>query len=136
MATIDTSGFDELGVFLQDLANCPDHVLNGMLEAGADILVNEIKSKAASMLSGPYYQGGVAGGVVKKRPVKSGDGRKIPITFEGTQHGERIGTIAFVNEHGTRKQAARPFVKTAIETSKGQVTDAEQEVFNAWIDSL
>lgn len=136
MATFDRGNFDDLAVFMDQLANMPDHILDDALNAGADILVDQIKKNARTVLAGPYNKGGVAGGVKKKRPTKSGGGRKIPITFEGTQHGERIGTIAFVNEFGTKKQKARPFVKQAIEETKESVTRAEEEVINNYIQSI
>lgn len=136
MASFTVEGLPELKEMFDNIANIPTGVMEDMLNAQADIVVRAQQGTARSMLQGLYYQGMVASGVVKRRPQATGNGGHQYISFDGTQHGNRIAEIAFVNEFGKTGQAARPFIETANEKSAQETTEAAQSVYDNWIDKL
>lgn len=128
MGRLNVNGIDDTIIPMEKLAGLPERVIDDMLTAMADIVQPQIKTNAQTMLRGPYYAGGVAGSL-KRNPIKTQDGRRtLYVTFEGKQHGERLATIAFVNEYGKKKQPARPFIRTAIEQKRSEATEAAAAV--------
>ena len=113
MASFNVSGMPGLEKFFDDLMLGSDEMIDEMLDAMADMVVEAQKRTASTMLQGPFYKGGVAGAVAKGRIKKSKDGRVLPIEFVGTQHGEDLARIAYINEFGKTNQPARPFIATA-----------------------
>lgn len=134
MASFSVSGMGELEKMFDSLAELPESVIKEMLDAQADIVTREQKRSARSMLQGPLNQGAVANSIRKGRFKRSSDGGSINIEFEGTQHGNRLTEIAFINEFGKRGQPARPFIQTANESCADETTQAAQDVFNKWVD--
>ena len=132
MAKIELTGLGETLISMERIANIPDDVMKRMLDAQADIVVDAQKKTASTMLRGPYYKGGVAGGVSKGRYKRKKDGAEHYVVFKGTQHGNRIAEIAFVNEYGKKGQPARPFIKTANEQSEPAATDAASKILYDW----
>lgn len=133
MANFDFIGIDELERDYSNIAKLPVHVLDEILEAEAGVIMPAQKRLASSMLVGPYNKGAVAAGITKNKPVAASDGRKLYLTFNGTQHGNRIAEIAFVNEYGKKNQPPRPFIKTALETHATEATDAGYRVYDKWL---
>lgn len=133
MADFDFVGIDELERDFSNIAKLPASVQDEILEAEAGVIMPAQKRMALSMLTGPYNKGAVAGAVTKNRPVATADGRKMYLTFKGTQHGNRIAEIAFVNEYGKKNQPARPFIKTALETHADEAVDAGYRVYDKWL---
>ena len=85
------------------------------------------------MLQGPYYAGGVEKGMTKKTPFSTGNGAEAHITFEGMQHGSRIGEIAFINEYGKTNQPARPFIQMVIEQEDGNLGKAADKIMDKYL---
>lgn len=135
MARIEITGFAETLISMEQIANIPDGIIQQMLEAQADIVVKAQKRTASTMLQGPYYKGGVAGGVSKGRYKRTGSGAQQEVVFKGTQHGTRIAEIAFINEYGKKNQPARPFIQTANEQSAAETTEAAAKVLHEWQES-
>jgi len=106
-----------------------------MMEAQADVVMEAQKRTASTMLQGPYYRGGVVSGIAKGRFKRTGDGAEHHIVFKGTQHGNRIAEIAFINEYGKKNQPARPFIKTANEQAAGEATEAAAKILHNWQES-
>ena len=98
MASFNVSGMPGLERFFDDLMLGSDEMIDEMLGAMADVVVEAQKRTASTMLQGPFYKGGVAGAVAKGRIKKSRDGRVLPIEFVGTQHGEELARIAYINK--------------------------------------
>lgn len=138
MARIDIKGLDQVDLALEDLLNAP---LEEMIEAGSKEVVEEQKRQAKSMLAGEYYKGDVAAGVYAKKPKRRKDGVSQDITFKGTvrderhKKGTRVAEIAFVNEYGTGKQTARPFIRTANAIAEERAVKAEEEVYDKYLKS-
>lgn len=133
MATFTTQGIDELALSFGQIAELPSGVLDRMVIAQGEIMSEAQSKKAATMLRGPYYAGGVANAVKLGKVKRSSDGRSVMVTFEGTQHGNRLAEIAFVNEYGKKGQAARPFIRTAIEECSDRCVDAAEKIYNDWL---
>lgn len=127
------SGLAELIQAFEDIEELPDEVVNGMLEAEADVVVEAQKETAEAMLDGPYNKNAVKNAITKGRAKKTRDGRDLSITFEGEQHGNRIAEIAFVNEYGKTNQPARPFIRMANEKSEDEAADKAAEVYDKFL---
>ena len=83
-------------------------------------------------LKGPYYKGR-GDGKHSEKPRKRGKGGKVMfIEFVGTQHGESLSTIAYINEYGKTNQPARPFIATANAKAENgrQLKKAASVLFN------
>mgnify|MGYP001163362984 CR=1 FL=1 len=132
MATFNVSGMPGLENFFDDLALAADGMIDEMLDAMADVVVEAQKRTASTMLQGPFYRGGVAGAVAKGRVKKSRDGKVLPIEFIGTQHGEELARIAYINEYGKTNQPARPFIATANAQCEGEAVEKAAAVFEKY----
>ena len=131
MARIEFSGIGEMESALSDIANDIDGLADEMLNAMGDVVVPAQKRTASAMLKGPYNKGAVMASIQKSR-VKRGKGGKVMfIEFVGTQHGEDLSTIAYINEYGKTNQPARPFIMTANEQSEVEAVEkAASVLFN------
>ena len=140
--SVVVKGILQLDDLLDEIAYIPDSVQSDMLNAAADIIAKEQKRTATSMLQGSYtnMETGVAQSIQvgKIRRNKRG-GLYTDVIFKGRQHGERLATIAFVNEYGVVHkysiQHARPFVSNAIENKSAEAVDAEREILQSYINS-
>ena len=132
MASFNVSGMPGLERFFDDLMLGSDEMIDEMLGAMADVVVEAQKRTASTMLQGPFYKGGVAGAVAKGRIKKSRDGRVLPIEFVGTQHGEELARIAYINEFGKTNQPARPFIATANAQCEGEAVEKAASVFEKY----
>lgn len=132
MASFNVSGMPGLERFFDDLMLGSDEMIDEMLGAMADVVVEAQKRTASTMLQGPFYKGGVAGAVAKGRIKKSRDGRVLPIEFVGTQHGEELARIAYINEYGKTNQPARPFIATANAQCEEEAVEKAASVFEKY----
>lgn len=135
MAMMQTSGFDEYAFNFAELATLPNEVMREMLEAEGEVIKRAQASTAESMLQGPYYAGGVAAGIKVGKYKRNAGNATMYVTFEGTQHGNRVAEIAFVNEFGKRGQPARPFIRTANEAHADEAVDAAAKVYDQYLAS-
>ena len=133
MATLDSSQWDEFALSMSDLANMPASVLEDMILAEAEVIKEAQSTEAENMLQGPYYAGGVAKAVHINRPRRSGSGVSVTLTFKGSQHGNAIGEIAYINEYGKHGQPARPFINTANEKKADTAVEAAAAVFDKYL---
>ena len=137
MGSLTYSGYDELILSMQEVANLPDEVLDEMLNAQADIVVDAQRKQAEAM---GVVDTGLTLRSIKKGKVKVKKGvRSIFITPSGTRkRGKkrvRNAEIAFVNEFGKKKQKARPFIRTANEMSAQATTQAAADVLDRYYTS-
>lgn len=135
MARIEVTGLGETLISMENIAHIPDSVIREMMEAQADVVMEAQKRTASTMLQGPYYRGGVVSGISKGKFKLTKDGAEHYVVFKGTQHGNRIAEIAFVNEYGKKNQPARPFIKTANEQAAGEATEAAAKILHNWQES-
>lgn len=133
MYSIRHIGLEALQQAMKNIANIPDEVQIDMLNAQADVIVDAQVYTAGTMLQGPYYKGAVAKSVFKAKPRKRRTGYYIDIGFKGTQHGNRLAEIAFVNEFGKKSQPARQFIAKANELSAEASATAGYDVYDKWL---
>lgn len=89
-------------------------VLDHGLEAGADLLTEEIKARA------PVKTGRLKRGIKVKR---KGPG-VLAVDLGGQQHGQ-------FQEFGSRHQPARPFMRPALDENRERVVDAIADAIRA-----
>lgn len=118
---------------MQQLAQLPDDVQINMLEAQAEIVAQEIRRK------GETYRVRRTGGTLeslrkgKVKRDKNGD-MSLYIRFEGKNpRGTRYGEIAFVNNYGTSRQPARPFVTEGVRSAEQPAANAAEKIYNDWV---
>lgn len=130
MVEFDVTGLSRLRKDIEAAGYIPEAVLKEMVDAQAEVTEKSMIYNAGTMLQGPYYEGAVARSTKRKKPRITKSGATEIITFEGEQHGNRLGEIAFVNEYGKKSQPARPFIANAIRESLTPAADAAREVLN------
>lgn len=135
MGRFEVGGLADLMLSMDELANLPDEVTDAMLDAGGAVFCAAIKDSASTMLAGPYDQGAVAGSIRKGRKRKTKNGKQLSIGFSGSQHGQPLARIAYVNEYGKKSQRARPFLRTAAETSADAIVAEEQKEYEGYLNS-
>lgn len=135
MATFRVDGLEALNSAFADIASFSDEAIDAMLDAEADIVVAAQKQTAESMLQGPYNKGAVAASITKGPIKPTNDGRSMEIQFVGTQHGEQLARIAYINEYGKTNQPARPFIKTANEQCAGAALKAASDAYDRYLKS-
>lgn len=135
MATIDIGDLEALCMDMKELANIPISVIDEMLNAEADIIIEAQKKSAVSM--GVQDTGLSISSIGKGKPSTTIDGRVISVYPRGTRTRNGIttrnGEIAFINEFGKRGQPARPFIATANEQNADKAIDAAEQVYNNYL---
>lgn len=130
----DIKGVEGLARDLQAVGRIPDAFKKELVDAEAKVVEEGIVYNAGTMLQGPYYEAGIAHSVTRRKPKITKNGAEAMIVFAGTQHGNRLGEIAFVNEYGKKNQAARPFIKNAIRDSADRAADAARALVHGRFD--
>lgn len=137
MAEIGFSGLDELMLSMEEISQIPDEVQDAMLNAQADVVTAAQKAKARAY--GVQDTGLVISSIKKGKPKRKKGVRVIYITPSGTRRrGKqtvRNAEIAFINEYGTKRQRARPFIRDANEACAEATTQAGFEVYDKWLKS-
>lgn len=134
MARFTVNGLDALLDDLAALASIPDSVIDGILNAEADVIVPAQKSTAKSM--GVYDSGMTADSIKKGHVKKTASGRSITVAPQGKNaRGDRNAEVAFINEYGKEGQTSRPFIRTANEKAEGSAIEAGEKVHHAFLDS-
>ena len=141
MGRLTVNGLDGLMDDLAALAALPDSVVEGILDAEADIIVAQQQHEVGSQWRGPYSEQLSAKSIKKGKVKKTKDGRYITISPQGTRkrggQSTRNAEIAFINEYGApgRHIAARPAIDTANKKKEGEAVDAGGRVYNAYLES-
>ena len=133
MARIEFGDIEALMDDLRQLGEDTEEMALEIVAEQQDILYEAQQKTAESMLQGPYYAGGVKEGMTKKTPFSTGNGAEAHITFEGMQHGSRIGEIAFINEYGKTNQPARHFIQMAIAQEEGNLERAAGKIVDKYL---
>lgn len=133
MARIEFGDIEALMDDLRQLGEDTEEMALEIVTEQQDILYEAQQKTAESMLQGPYYAGGVKEGMTKKTPFSTGNGAEAHITFEGMQHGSRIGEIAFINEYGKTNQPARHFIQMAIAQEEGTLERAAGKIVDKYL---
>lgn len=138
MAEFKAIGLDELAFSLQEIAEIPEDIQDEMLRAQGDIVAQAQRESAQRY--------GIKRTGTLIRSIKAG---KVKLDKHGnrvlyvTPVGSRVrggkkttnAEIAFLNEYGTRRQRARPFMRDANERSAEEATQAAADIYYRWQDS-
>lgn len=138
MATFGVKGLEDLERQFSMMSTVPSEVAWKMLDAESDVVVDAQRESAERLLQGKYNKGAVKKSI-KKGKIKLHKGAYTQyITYNGTQHGNRIAEIAFVNECGAPKRgiAARHWIRDANERCADKAVEAGADVLYGWADSL
>lgn len=135
MINVSVTAFGVTGVKadLLKAGKIPAEVRKEMVRAKAEVFEKTLIFHAATMLQGPYYAGGVATSPKTRNVRATATGATANVKFEGTQHGNRIAEIAFINEYGKKSQPARPFISKSIKDATSAATAAEDAVLDQWL---
>lgn len=147
MAKVEFKGIDEISLSFKELEELPDEVIDAMLNARADVVVDAQRAEARK-LGKEYrnrkqkkdYSKGLTARSIQKGKVKIKDGKRVLyITPVGSRRRGKTVTsnaeIAFLNEFGTKTIQARNFLRKANEQSADAAVAAEFEVYSRWLES-
>lgn len=146
MAHIAVDGLGPLIDDLTELAALPDDVVDDMLNAGADVLVQAQQKEVQQQWNGPYSIGISSESIQKDRKIRTTKyigitGHYINVYPQGERkrggRSVRNAEIAFINEYGAPKRgiAARPAIFTANAEAADEAVDASEKVYHAYLDS-
>lgn len=138
MAEFKAVGLDELALSLQEIAEIPEDIQDEMLNAQGDIVAQE--QQATARRYGIQRTGLVIRSIRKgKVKLDKHGNRVLYVTPVGSRvrSGKKTSNaeIAFLNEYGTRRQKARPFMRDANERSAEAATQAAADIYYRWQDS-
>lgn len=150
MAEFKSEGLDALMISMQEIAEIPEDVVDEMLNAQADVVLEA--QKRSILAHGIYDKENTARHVVdsmkKGKPKwrKKDQVRVIYITPAGSRRrggkrrwsrpkATRNAEILFVNEYGRKDQQARPAIREANETSAQASTEAAFTIYDRWLES-
>lgn len=141
MGHMEAAGLDGIIDDLAELASLPERVVDGILNAEADVIVDAQRSEIGNRWKGPYSMG-ISAKSVKKGKVKiTRDGRAVYVYPQGTRKrgkkSVRNAEIAFINEYGAPRRhiAARPAISTANAKKEGAAVEAGEKIYHAYLDS-
>lgn len=122
---------EELMINLEKLANEADKIVEKSLKAGAEIVEGQIRTNLKNSLKGESSgQLLEALGTSPVKPNNKIDGWDIKIGFnEPRKDGTSNAMIANILEYGKKGQAAKPFLKPAIDASKSKMRATMKKVF-------
>ena len=138
MAEFKAVGLDELSLSLQEIAEIPEDIQDEMLRAQGNIVAQAQRESAQRY---GIQRTGTLIRSIKPGKVKldKNGSRVLYVTPAGSRvRGGKKTTnaeIAFLNEYGTRRQRARPFLRDANERSAEAATQAAADIYYRWQDS-
>lgn len=146
MATLTTSGIEELELSLNELAALPDSMVCEMLAAEGEVIKAAQVRKVASALtkSGERLTGQLGSSIVVNRKLrKKKDERYITVYPRGqraqTSKGRpvRNAEVGFVLEFGApgRHIAPTQWMRSANEEAADKAVQAAEQVYDAWLKS-
>ena len=145
MARMTVTGLNGLISDMTDLASLSEDVIDDILNAEADVIVQAQRAEIERQWKGPYSMGISAKSIKKDRKMRGlGRGRLyhyINVYPQGTRKrdGESISNaeIAFINEYGApdRGIVARPAISVSIAKSEETAEEAGEKVYRAYLDS-
>lgn len=126
-------GLKEIIEDFDKLIHFSDDMIDEMLDAEAKVMIAAEQATASTMLEGPYNKGAVVRSIAQGNKRGTSTGRYTDIIFKGTQHGERLAAIAYINEFGKTNQPARPFIMTAVNMAKDIAVDSAARVYEEFL---
>ena len=140
MARLELSGFDELDELFNRIGNIPEDVTERALEAMGKVAAKKVRESGERYgVRDPESDVHILDKIKAQKAKKTPGGGYVDITFTGTRerNGKKVrnAEIAFVNEYGSRKQDARPFVGWAMKLNEKAIVDPAAEIIGDWIEN-
>lgn len=143
MATFSCNDIDGFVVSMEEMAKLPDHIIKDIVSSGADVIKDAHEKAIRSTFTA---RTGRLLGSPKVFLKRKGKGWYALIYPEGTHHtyrakkaGGGIATnaeVGFVHEFGGHGNAATAWMLTANEKSADATAQAEEQVYDEWLNSL
>ena len=141
MARLELSGFDDLNDVFNKIADIPWPVTDNALQAMASVEKDKVKEQGERAgIRDEESSVHILDKLKVNKSKKDSAGGHADVTFSGTRtRGKgkktRNAEIAFVNEFGKEGQAARPFVKNAVENFADEITAPGEKVIGDWLEN-
>lgn len=135
---MELSGFDELGLTLEEIADLPDDVLLEMLEAEGEV-VRAAQEKRLRGLSFKDSTGQLEAsiGITHKLKRDRAGIKGISVYPMGMRRGKktRNAEVGFILEHGAPRRGIPPnqWMRVANEESATEAVAAAEEVYEAYL---
>ena len=141
MANLELNGFDDLCEAFNRIKDIPDSITEEALDGMAAVAFEKIKTEGESMnVRDPESGEHILDKLSKNSKAKITDagGYKL-ITFTGKRlRGKketRNAEIAFINEYGSRKMKARPFIGMALQKNEDKIVRPGIDTVENWIEN-
>lgn len=140
MAEFNVTGLDELLKSLEEAAEIPDDVVEDILSAQADVIIDAQKAEITSQgLIAEKNGGQLLESIGSNKKLEStGGGRYMEVYPQGVRsNGVRNAEVGFILEYGAEGKhiPAHNWMSNANEKCAEKVKEAGQEVYNRWLDS-
>ena len=139
MGRLTVNGIDALSDDFAALARLPESVIDGILDAEAEVITAAQREEIEKQWRGPHSLGISSKSIKKGKAKKDKDGRSLSVYPQGTRkrggQTTRNAEIAFINEYGKRGQPARPAIDAANKKKEEEAVAAGERVYNQFLDS-
>lgn len=141
MGRLTVNGIDALSDDFAALARLPESVIDGILDAEAEVIAAAQREEIEKQWRGPHSLGISSKSIKKGKAKKDKDGRSLSVYPQGTRkrggQTTRNAEIAFINEYGApgRHIAARPAIDAANKKKEEEAVAAGERVYNQFLDS-
>lgn len=131
MAKFVAKAAEEYAIKLSRLAGADQRAIAGKaIYEAADIVADEVRSRLQSVIKGPST-GALAASLGIAKMVETGDGYNVKIGFSGyDSKGVPNLLKARVMESGSSKQTKRPFMRPAVNATKGAAVKKMGEIID------
>lgn len=141
MARFSCSGFGELNAAYAELKDIPHSVTQDVLEAMGAVAMERFRETGEAMgVCDPESSEHILDKLKLSEVTYTKDGGYLKVTYSGRRLRAKTTTrnaeIAFINEFGKRGQPARPFMKTALDKSADEISQAGADKLSAWQDKI
>ena len=141
MASFEVNGIEGFVLSMQEMAKLPDHVVDDILEAGAEVVKKAHTEAIATQLKNT--------GKLLGSPtifLKHNGGKRYALVYPGGIHhtyrakrgkGEaRNADVGFVHEFGGHGNKPLQWMRTANEKCAEEMTEAEAKAYDEWLKTL
>lgn len=133
---LEVGGLEDMLMSMQQMARVPTTVIDGMLNAEADVIVEA--QKESGRRHGLHKTGSMLNSIKKGKAKVGGTNAYIDVrpTGRNAESGSLNTEVAFVKEYGARGVPAAPFIQEANEKKADEAAEKAADVYDEWLDSL
>ncbi|MBR0160481.1 MAG: hypothetical protein IJQ02_04240 [Oscillospiraceae bacterium] len=142
MATFTCNDIDGFVLSMEEMAKLPDRVIKDIVSSGAEVIKEAHEKAIRSTFTARTGRLMGSPKVFMKRKGKSWYALIYPEGTHHTYHAKKSGGVAtnaevgFVHEFGGHGNAATAWMLNSNEQSADATAQAEESVYNEWLDSL